>query len=141
DGINFTFLASVASQALKKSYNYTDEKLFASYTFYRVKIVEQSGSYYYSNIIRLQNALDKFYYKVYQNAEVHKYHLSVGITGPAKISFKISDAQGRIFLKKYVGKVDKQLEYDIDLAGRPAGIYFMTLHLNEYNYTIQLIAK
>jgi hypothetical protein len=141
DGVNFIRLTYIAPQALKKSYTYTDEKLFAPYTFYRLKMLDKNGSSYYSNIIRLQNAFDKFYYKVYQNADIHKYHLSVGITDPSRVSFKVTDVQGRVILKKYLGKVDKQLEYDFDLAGRPSGIYFMTLHLNDYNYTIQLIAK
>lgn len=141
DGINFTRLASVTGEALKKNYSYNDERLFASYTYYRLKIIDKNGLSYYSNVIRLQNAFEKLYYKVYQNAEAHKYHLSVGITDPAKVSFRITDLQGRVVLKKNLGRFDKQVEHDFDLAGRSAGIYFMTLSLNDYNYTIQLVAK
>ncbi|MEP7109669.1 MAG: M64 family metallopeptidase [Ferruginibacter sp.] len=141
DGIHFTRLSSITGQALKRSYSYADEKLFAPYTFYRLNIVEKSGSSYYSNIIRLQNAFDKHYYKVYQDAAIHKYHLSVGITEPGKVSFKVTDLQGRLVLKKDLGRVEKQLDYDFDLIGKAAGIYFMTLHFKDYNHTIQLVAK
>lgn len=141
DGIHFTRLATIAGQAAKRSYHYSDNEILGPYMYYRLNIIENSGSSHYSNIIRLQKAFDKFYYKVYQNVESRMYHLSVGITQPEKVSYKITDIKGRVVLKKDFGKVEKQLEHDFHLAGRSAGIYFMALHFSNYPYTIQLIAK
>ncbi len=141
DGVNFTRVATVSGQPSKKSYDFADEKIFANYTYYRLRITEKSGSFYYSNIIRLQNAFDKYYYKVYQNSGIHQYHLSVGITEPGKVSFTVSDAQGKIILKNNFGNVEKQVEYDFDLTGKAAGIYYMTLYFKDHKYTVPLLAN
>jgi hypothetical protein len=140
DGINFTRISSLPGEPFKTSYSYTDKELIKPHSYYRIKIIEKS-SFSYSNIVSLQKAFDKFYYKVYQNADIHRYHLTVGIAEPEKVSFYVSDMQGRTVLKKDFGKVDKQLDYDFDLTGKPAGIYFMTLQFKHYTYTIQLIAR
>ncbi|MGZ5134248.1 MAG: M64 family metallopeptidase [Flavitalea sp.] len=141
DGLDFSMIASIAGQALKTNYNYTDQRIFSPYTYYRLKTIEKSGFSHYSSIIRLQKASDKFYYKVYQNADNHRYHLSMGLTNQEKVSFRVTDIQGKLILKKDFGKVEKQVEYDFDLSGRSSGIYFMTLFVNNYSYTIQLLAK
>ena len=141
DGINFTRVATISGQEFKRNYNYTDKRLYRPSTYYRLKTIEKSGISFYSSIIRLQIAFDKFYYKVYQNSDNHRYHLTLAITAQEKVSFRITDVQGKVILKKDFGKVEKQLEYDFDLAGRSPGIYYMTLFVNNYNYTIQLLAK
>jgi len=141
DGSHFTKLASIAGQASKKSYTYTDENLFAPYTYYRMEAIEKGGSSHRSNIIRLQNAFDKFYYKVYQDAASHQYHLSVGITTPGKLAFRITDLQGKLIVKKDLGTVERQVEQDFNLSGKPAGVYVMTLYFKDNPYAIQLVAQ
>jgi IgA Peptidase M64 len=141
DGLHFTKLTSVIGQQLKTSYDYMDKILMRPYAYYRLKIVEKTGLTHYSNIIRLQNPFDKFYYKVYQDAAGHRYHLAMGLTAQQKVSFRITDLQGKVVQRKEFGKIEKQLEYDFDLAGKSPGIYFMTLFVNNSSYSVQLVAK
>lgn len=141
DGSTFSKLTSIAAQAQQKNYTFSDQNLLAPSTYYRLKIIEKSSAAFYSNIIRLQNALDKFFYKVYQQPESHKYHLTAALVNTEKVSFKITDVNGRSIVKKDFGKVEKQLEYDINLANKPAGIYFLNITINNNNYTVQLLAK
>jgi IgA Peptidase M64 len=141
DGLHFTKLTSVTGQELKTNYHYIDKILLRPYAYYRLKIIEKSGLAHYSNIIRLQNPFDKFYYKVYQDAASHRYHLAMGLTAQQKVSFRITDIQGRVILQKDFGKIERQLDYDFDLAGKSPGIYFMTLFVNNSTYTVQLVAK
>lgn len=141
DGLNFTRVASVAGEQFKKHYSYNDTKLFKPYTYYRLKTIEKTGLFHYSNIIQLQSSFEKFYYKVYQNADNHRYHLSIAMTSEEKVSFRITDIQGRVITKKDFGKPGKQVEYDFDLNGKPSGIYYMNLFINNSSYTIPLVAK
>lgn len=142
DGIHFSRLASVTAQPNRKKYSLNDEKLLAPVTYYRLKVIDKNDVVTYSNIIRLQNAFDKWFYKVYQNAELHKYHLSLSLTDESKhISVKVSNAFGALISFKDFGKVTKQLDYDIDLTGKPAGIYLLNLYVGNLNYTVHLLAK
>ncbi len=141
DGISFSPLASINGQSQNSEYKYTDPRLFIQYSYYRLKVIQKNGSSFYSAVIRLQNAFDKFYYKVYQQSDAKKYHLSIGLSGAQKVSMQISDAIGRRLLAKDFGNIQTQLDYDFNLAGKPAGIYYMNLDINDSNYTIQLIAK
>jgi hypothetical protein len=63
------------------------------------------------------------------------------MNGEEKVSFRISDIQGRVISKKDFGKPGRQVEYDFDLAGKPSGIYYMNLFINSSSYTIPLVAK
>lgn len=141
DGLTFTKTASISGEQFRKLYSYTDNQLFKPFTYYRLKTIEKTGLFHYSNIIRLQNSFEKFYYKVYQQAENHRYHLSVSLTGEEKVSFRVTDIQGRVVSKKDFGEVGKQVEYDFDLVGKTPGIYYMSLLINNSNYTIPLLAK
>ena len=141
DGLNFAKIASISGEDLKKHYSYTDPKLFHPTTYYRLKTIEKTGLSHYSNIIQLQSSFEKFQYKVYQNAESRKYHLSIAMNGEENVSFRISDIQGRLVSKKSFGKAAKQVEFDFDLNGKPSGIYYMNLFINNSSYTIPLIAK
>lgn len=141
DGLGFTKLASIQGQARKTIYQFTDPVLFRPHTYYRLKTIEKTGISHYSNIIHLQQAFGKFFYKVYQDADNHRYHLSVAVSDLQKVSYTIADMQGKIIAKKDFGRIEKQLEYDFDLNGKTPGIYFMTIYVNSSRYTAQLLAK
>jgi len=142
DGVSFSSVAVINGQLQKKSYTYSDPALLGRYTYYRLKMILKNGSYLYSAVIRLQNnAFDKFNYKVYQQAETKRYHLSVNLADAQKISMQITDANGRRMMRKDFGNVETQLDFDFNLAGKPAGIYYMTLNIDNKNYPIQLMAR
>lgn len=141
NGENFSPVGIISAMASKKHFDYADEKIFARDTYYRLKMLEKNGTVHYSNIIRLQNAFDKYYYKVYQHGSNNKFHLSVGITQPEKLAFTVTDVQGRVMIKKDFGNLEKQLEYDFDLSGKPAGAYFMTLYFNKKQYSVPLMVQ
>jgi hypothetical protein len=141
DGVGFSRLAAVPGERGKDSYSFTDESLYLPYTHYRLKIINLDGTAIYSDIIRLQNPFDKYFYKVYQNAEAHRYHLKIGLQNRATVSVRVADVSGKLVMKKDFGNVETNLDYNIDLAGKPAGIYFLNISINKTNYTVQLLAR
>ncbi len=141
DGIGFTRLANITSQQGKKLYQYSDEELFRINTYYRLKIFERSGNSFYSNIIRLQKALDKLSYKVYQDADQHRYRLTTNLNTAEQVRMSVSDVNGKMLLRKDFGMRNNQLNYDFDLASQPAGIYFLILNIGDKQYSVQILAK
>jgi methenyltetrahydromethanopterin cyclohydrolase len=141
DGVGFSRLAAVPGERGKDSYSFTDESLYLPYTHYRLKIINLDGTAIYSDIIRLQNPFDKYFYKVYQNAEAHRYHLKIGLQNRATVSVRVADVSGKLVMKKDFGNVETNLDYNIDLAGKPAGIYFLNISISKTNYTVQLLAR
>lgn len=141
DGVSFLSMVNINGQPKKKNYSYTDPDLLVPYSYYRLKVIEKNGASFYGAVIRLQNAFDKFYYKVYQLSDAKRYHLSVRLTNTQKISMQIFDGNGRRIMRKDFGNVETQLESDFNLAGKPAGIYHMNLNIDNKNYIIQLLAK
>jgi hypothetical protein len=141
DGNKFSLLTTIAGEDLRKNYTYTDKSLFFPYSYYRLKTIEKSGSVFFSSVVRLQNAFEKLNYKVYQDAELRKYHLSCAVATRENISVRILDASGKQVYRKSFQGVEQQLEHDIELQGKAAGIYFMNITIGKNNYTVQLLAK
>jgi len=142
DGVSFSKLAVVNPLPGEKKYTYSDQRVLLNPTFYRLKITEKNNTIQYSNVIQLQNPTDKFYYKVYQNADLHLYHLRCAFADDNKnVSIKVFNTNGSLVFNKYFGKVSRQLDYDIDLSSKPAGVYFLNMTINNQVYTAQLVAK
>lgn len=141
DGVAFTKFASVNGLPAKKRYTHTDEQLYSANTYYRLKSIEKNGFSFYSGIIRLQKPIEKFSYKVYQDAEQHRYRLTTNLDAPSDISMMITDASGGMIMNKNFGKKSNQFNHDFDLAGKPAGIYFMKLNIGGKIYNIEILAK
>lgn len=141
DGNNFTTLTNIKGEAFNKKYTFTDPNLLFPFSFYRLRINQKDGAGFYSSVLRLQNSFDKMNYKVYQDAALRKYHLSVGLQDKQDISIRIADAAGRVVYRKAFGKPGLQLEHDFNLSGKPAGIYLMNILLGNTLHTVQLLAN
>lgn len=141
DGTNFSLLTTIVNEQNKNKYSFIDPALLTPFTYYRLKIILKDGSETYSAIIRLQHAFDNFVYKVYQNSELHRYHLTTTLPNDEKVSIQVTDAAGKLVMRKDFGKVSGQIDYNIDLAGKASGIYFLKININNSNYIVQLLAK
>lgn len=141
DGIVFNKIASLYKNGSTKSFSFTDDDLLNPESYYRLKIFNTNQSYFYSGIVLLKNALEKFDYKVYQQPGSHQYRLCCNINVAQPVKMVISDASGRQLVKKDFGNVNAQLNERIDLSKYPSGTYFMQLFIGTGQYSIKLIAN
>jgi hypothetical protein len=138
---SFERLSQVDKITGEQHYAFTDQNLLSPVGYYRLKIINTDGSIQYSNQVALRNSFEKYNYKVYQDADAHLYRLSVNAGDGANIALYVTDAAGRIIKQKQLGTQKNQVNYDIDLAKYPAGIYYMNLQVASGKYTVQLVAK
>lgn len=141
DGKMFKKIGVSLLESNKQEYSFTDNNPFTPFTYYRLQINDWNGEKSYSQTIRLQNQINKFFYKVYQNPELHKYHLSISNLNKQTVSLKIVNEIGNIILQKHFGKQDSTLEYNLDIASQSAGVYYLILTVENIHHNIQLIAK
>lgn len=141
DGSLFLKFATIEPNGNKKHYTYVDQHPWKPYTYYRLKVISKGDDVLHSNVIRLQDSKDKFSYKVYQNPELRKYRLTCTSVNKDNITVTLMNSQGTVLMRKDLGKVQKQLDYDLNLSGKPTGIYFLNIRANNNNYTIKLLAN
>jgi hypothetical protein len=141
DGIGFSLLKRVEKAGNGQDYHFTDESLYPGSSYYRLRIFDRDGSSFYSNTILLKTSQDKLVYKVYQDADNHRYNLVCALSEPANISISIADANGRQVLSKSFGNINGRMDHTIDLAGKPAGVYFLSVFIGDKKYNVPLLAK
>lgn len=141
DGKTFSLLSKVDKIEDRNDYSYKDESLTDPVSYYRLKILDKDGSSKYSNIISLRIGIEKFSYKVYQDALNQLYSLNLRLNEPEKVSATVSDAAGRPVWSKDYGTITGNFNYDIDLKNNTAGIYFLVLQIGSSRYNVKLLAE
>lgn len=141
DGKTFAGLANINCVKGIKNYSYTDPNLPAPFAYYRLKMTDKQGRNTLSSVIKLNNPVDKFNYKVYQDADAHRYHLNCLFSNPAAVQVSITNANGVVVLQKDFGNANTQIDYDFNLFGKASGIYFLNLYIDGRKYNVKLVAK
>jgi len=140
NGDKFLPITTLNVEENKTQYQYDDVR-FLSSAYYRLRIIEKTGLSNYSNNIFLKNSLEKFDYKVFQNASEHLYHLSIALAEAQKVVSNITDLSGKRILHKDFGTIATKLDYDFNLPSIANGIYFLQLIIGEKNFTVKLVAN
>ncbi|HSK12850.1 MAG TPA: M64 family metallopeptidase, partial [Phnomibacter sp.] len=141
DGARFTRVARMNVSENVLRYAHQDNDPPASWVFYRINVVGKSGAQRYSQVIRLNNPVDKFVYKVYQDPQAKKYHLTVKLTQPEQIEAGIFTMDGKEIWKRNFGRVEGSLDHDIRPGIVQAGIYLMNLRIGDSRYTVRIVAE
>ncbi len=141
DGINFTTIATVSGKAGTKNYQFTDPKMNFPTTWYRLIMNEKSGTVAYSNILKITNPFDRFYYKIFQDADAHKYHVSCLLNTEQPVSLRVISISGTEVYKKNFGIIKDRLEADFNLENKAAGVYFANIQIGSSMYTVPLSAN
>ncbi len=141
DGIRYQSIKEIPRNGSARNFSYNDNDLYNPLSYYRLKIKERDQSTYYSNTIVLRSSLEKLAYKVYQDADNHQYHLTCTVNAAEKVSILITDGNGRQVMSKSFGSVGNTLNHDIDLSGKPAGIYYLSIFIGDNKYSAELVAK
>jgi hypothetical protein len=133
DGQTFIKLASISSGSLSKNnYQYTDNNATARRSYYRLKMIDQDGSFRYSNIVVLtlgeyENNVTEFYPNpvVNQSATINVLAKEAGVW---TVSTTNIIGQSINLQKNTLTKGLNQLK--VNLAALTAGVHFLKIENN-----------
>jgi hypothetical protein len=144
DAINFVVAGTVpgkyVSQPSGFSYNFTDPQLINGNTFYRLKIISQSSSARYSQVILLSNGEVSFEAKPMMNPFHSEIKLNLYVPDKSRVRFKLLDTYGRVLLQKE-SQFDKGLNsFSLsDLGNMCNGVYFLNIQYRDLQLNHKLI--
>lgn len=121
DGERFVYLASFAAQGQAASYSSWDEAPFTGANYYRLKMIDASGTISYSKVVSAHVKAGVFGVDAYPNPTKDVVTVSVhGIAGTdGKIS--ISDISGKVL--RIIPVIGTRVA--CDLSGLPNGVYLL----------------
>ena len=133
----FNLLAQLpASGKNEVSLSFYNDKTPATLSYYRLKMIDNDGSFNYSNVISLHRNLKDFEVKnVYPNPTTNTATIIYDSENDVTINFEITDVLG-----VNLGTINAEAKSGvntqiINLSDFPAGIYFITIK-NGLNDTI-----
>lgn len=94
---------STSAGSSKKEYKFTDKEPFTGANYYRLKMINNDGSFTYSNIIVLKRSVTgTIISSLYPNPFTEKINLTVTLDKASTINAEILDATGRIYFKQAI---------------------------------------
>ena len=129
NAIEFNSIASIdgaGNSSTKQTYLYLDKNPLVGLNYYRLKQIDFNGTYDFSNIIVLNNLLDKHYF-IYPNPVIDE--LFIDLQNSSFINFKIINQKGQL---KKTGTL--QATNSINVSDLPSGIYHLIIDTIEYPF-------
>jgi hypothetical protein len=119
-------------------YSLTDQSPHQGRSYYRLKLVEKSGSSRYSAIrlIQIDQLLNKL--KLYPNPANNSVTLSLNSTGNNPATLIIRSLSGQVFYKKTILLTDGTNLHNIDLNRMSNGLYVVEVQTNDSRYLNKL---
>ncbi|MCX8019315.1 MAG: FG-GAP-like repeat-containing protein [Chitinophagaceae bacterium] len=139
DGIHFTKVVKIPARniGVQQSYQYADYEAQSRKVYYRLKILELSGSYQYSNIVKLthQGIEDIL---VYPNPA--RENIQIGLTKEFRsLEVDVWDIGGRLVKQITLNRPGRQVM--LPTGDLPAGIYWLHLRTENNRQTVKLVKE
>ncbi len=127
DGIKFSGLKDILPTVYSsgnKTYTTTNNNVTEYLNYYRLKIVQNDGSFDYSSIIKLtKKDLQKDFVQISPMPAKSKLYLTINSLSNASYNIQISDVSGRTVIKKYINVVKGKNTVQFDVNTLPRGFY------------------
>ena len=138
DGIRFKNVGIVlAKNEVNNQYEFVDAEKMIAKTYYRLKMINQDGSYKYSHIVLLQSNIIQKGISVYPNPASNSITISHAVSSK-KSTIKIVNAQGKLVQIVFVAANTSNTT--ILVQQLPKGLYMLQL-LNDLQIEKQLFLK
>jgi hypothetical protein len=128
DAVHFTALATIETGGVctDKIFNYSDLNAKTGRNYYRLKLVNRSGKYEYSNMVLLNNR-SKDLISIMQNPVKDVLRVNLGALNNDG-SLQVIDMNGRVLAEKMFKTTDYIVE--INTSSLPAGAYVLRVMSN-----------
>ena len=115
------------------TYSFIDAETTAPTVYYRLKQIDNDGSYTYSQVISLSSKRDVNKVKIYPNPSNDIISL-IGIEDKEILKLTITDAKGKQLIQRTLETVK-----DIEISSLASGVYFLTVDINGQKITQRFV--
>lgn len=144
NGINYSSIGTVAAtnNATGSTYAFDDKNYSGSVIYYRLKQVDQDGSYKYSNVVTIQNETTREnVVAILNNPFTDKFDISISTPEQSKVVVNLLDVTGKLLYTKTVTTLNNSLTtVTPDTKKLAAGMYLVQVNING-NTTIKKVIK
>jgi hypothetical protein len=123
DGSSFTTIGTVTGEGVNGQHEYIDAQPLSSINYYRLKLIDRNGGYFYSKIVPVRydkNVAITIFPNPANDVVTVQLHMPAGA-----ISLKIIDGMGRTVKTMSLRSSGSTLSTTIDLSGLAAGQYYL----------------
>ncbi len=142
DGRNFSSINNITASALRclQPFNYTDASPAATVNYYRIKLIDASGKFNYSNIIALLNKEQGFdIISMMPNPVRSTAILSVASAKASRMEIVVTDISGKKINSRSVDLIAGSNMIPVDFTNLAAGTYQVTGYTQGMVKTIRFI--
>jgi hypothetical protein len=131
DGVNFNRIATVnpiGNISSINDYNYLDFNPYSPITYYRLKMVDLDYTFEYSNIISIENGINKTgTLVVYPNPASNELYVKLSVPNETNALIEIRDILGRPVYQQTVDLTQSVNNNYINTTNFAAGTYIITI--------------
>ena len=142
DGTKFTTIGSQAAKNITgQTYTYTYRHITGrqSDAYYRLKIIDNDGSFKYSTVQKVSAVTDKTNIYAYPNPTAGQFFIHVPVVNNTEVNYKVIDMSGRVLVTQQVTLPAGSREFKGDLSLFPAGQYNIMLQGRDINWRTTII--
>lgn len=130
----FEKIGELSALGYGAKYAFIDKTPLKDLNYYKLKVISNDGTHFYSNIVSI-HAEEGFNYAIYPNPANDKLFVSMmGTNNTGR--FRIYDGQGN---KLYEMDIDNDVNYSLDIAALPSGVYLYQFYTSGEVHTGKLV--
>jgi trimeric autotransporter adhesin len=146
DSRNFDAVGTVAAVNgngdIKYSFTDYNAARFSSVVYYRVRAVEQSGQFKFTNIVNVAfGAVIKEMITLYPNPANDKTSLSVASNKDETAQVRVIDNTGRVVNQRFINIVKGKNNFELSISNLSTGLYYIEITGKTINQKIKLIKQ
>ena len=142
NGSNFVPVTTVAANNTqsKSTYNYTDatvNKLVSTIVYYRLKIVDATGKYSYSDIVIISLPGITSSVIVRPNPVLNEATIDINVPVTENVQWQLTDNYGRTIMQKGILLIKGANTFKINVSHLPRGIYYLKVKGDTINQNVK----
>ena len=145
DGVQFHKIATVqaaGNSTILQQYNYLDNELPVEMNYYRLKMVDITGQYVYSNVKLIRNtALGQNIY-VLGNPFTDNIQIKFARIPKGSVSVRLLDASGKTLFNSAYNKIaQNQIQINVNKGNLISGIYILQVQVDGKNFVEKVVKR
>jgi hypothetical protein len=133
NGIDYTSISKTTASGnmIGSTYTYDDNTYTGTVMYYRLKQIDKSGSYKYSDVVTIkkESALERTVV-IKNNPFREKFSIAITTPEPSKVLVNLTDVTGKLVYTKTINKLAGSVIVEPETSKLSAGVYMIQVNIN-----------